>query len=679
MSAEPRRLPYVVSPLPDEPFGSWFETTAAALLTTCGELANALGMRIRAQGPLPLTAWSVQLDAQQLGNLERATGLSRDVLRATTREGFGANAAQYDRRGAISFFSPISGASGRYCPECLKDSSGRWRMTWQLPFGFACVRHRRLLVDNCPACGRPPHRSTLPHRLVPKPGHCQNSIGHHENGRVKRCGADLRAMSDERSDATREVLEAQRFILRALSSKNTSHGIWESVPQPATRVLGDLRLLSRYTLRSQQRHDHPDELREAGSPRTGVHNGRGPSGAVTAAELASSYTTALRAVRDPPMLEEMLRRNVTENTTYDGLSPQMQALIANTRGTTRRAVHVLQTALDCDDPERRAAKLPALLWAEWTDCLAPQRIDRANAAAGLSAAIVTAGTRLTLAAGLRILDPEAPWRRVTSLMRSFGGSRSEADTVSAIVRIAQHLDEAETPIDYSRRRSLDYSNLLPMDEWEEIAVTQNVHAGRPRRAALARAYLHRLLSGDRIRCLPAIDAGAVAISDADVDGFARRAPRHVLLALRGPGERFLAQLSIDEPLDWRPDAETLGLGDLVHGPVAGESLEWSPRRPVRGGPDGVEAGAIRASFEETLSIRATAQELSLSRQTVTRVLAEDGVIPKPGRRPRFDIDPEWLRDQYEEKGRTAADIAAEVGCSATAIYTRVRMGAAINR
>lgn len=49
MTAELRRLPFVVRPLPDEPFGSWFETTAATLRTTCGDLARALGLRVLAQ------------------------------------------------------------------------------------------------------------------------------------------------------------------------------------------------------------------------------------------------------------------------------------------------------------------------------------------------------------------------------------------------------------------------------------------------------------------------------------------------------------------------------------------------------------------------------------------------------------------------------------------------------
>lgn len=657
--AELRRLPFVLHPLPDEPFGSWFETMAATLGTTCGDLARALGLRIASQGPLGSTSWSVQLDDHQLDNLERTTGLYRDVLRATTREGFAANGLQYDRRGAISIFSPISGASGRYCPDCLRDSNGRWRLTWQFPFGFACVRHRRLLVDVCPKCRRAPHRTALPHRLVPTPGACRTPTGHHENGRVKRCGADLRDVHAEQADVDSDVLAAQRLVLRALSKPRIADGIWSSAPQPTTRVLGDLRLLAGYARRSVQEPE-------------GRHS-QGPRNAVTAADLAAAYAAACRALHEPMLLEELLRSKVTANTPYDGLSPQLQALIAGARGTKRRATFVLQTAFDSDNPAGRAAKIPALLWPDWTDRLAPRRNDRTSAAAALSAAVVVTGNRLTYAAGLRLLDHEAPSRPVTSLMRLLGTSGTEPDTLSTIMRLARYLDGFDTPIDYSRRRSLDYSDLLALDEWEQIAIAQNIHTGLPRRGVLARAYVHRLLSGDRARCLRTLDVAAEPVTDAELDGFGRRAPARVLAALTDAGTEHLRRIGIDEPPTWQPALSALGLHAFVVNPASGEREEWSPRRPARGHPGGPEAMAIRAAHDDGLSIRAAADKLGLSRQTVSRTLEATGVTSRPGRRPRFHIDAVWLREQYETERRSAADIANDVGCSQTTILKHVHV------
>ncbi|HWU32212.1 MAG TPA: TniQ family protein [Marmoricola sp.] len=653
---ELRRLPFVIHPLPDEPFGSWFETMASTLGTSCGDLSHALGLRVQAAEALSVTSWSARLDDLQLDSLERVTGLSRKVMHATTREGFAANAVQYDRRGGISIFSPVNGVSGRYCPDCLRDSGGRWRMTWQFPFGFACVRHRRLLADTCPVCGKPPYRAGLPHRLVPVPGACRNRIGHNANGRVMTCDADLRESDAQVIKASDEVLNAQRLIMRALSRSRTADGIWASAPQPASRVLGDLRILASYARRS------------------GAERGDRSRDPHAAEELSEAFAAACRAVHEPALLEGLLRNNVTEYTPYHGLSPQLQTMIASARGMKRRPTFVLQTAYDGGDPAKRASKVPALLWKDWANHLAPRRIDRANAAMALSAAVVVAGSRLTHAAGLRMLDEQAPSRRVTSVMRILGTGSSELETLQMIVQLAQHLDDAETPIDYARRRELDYAGLLPVDEWEQIAITQNVHAGLPRRAALARAHVHRLLSGDQARHLQSLGGRSTPVSDAEIDGFASNAPTHVLAALNTVGEAYLRRASIDEPLTWQPDPRRLGLRAFRSTPASAVREEWSPRRPARGHPDGVEAAAVIAAHENGLSIRAAAEELGLSRQSVSRTLAAQGVRLPPGRQPRFHIDPDWLRQQYEAEGRSVADIANEIGCSTGTVRRHARFG-----
>jgi hypothetical protein len=40
--------------------------------------------------------------------------------------------------------------------SCLIESGGRWRLQWYLHWSFVCVRHGRLLLDKCPACGHVP-------------------------------------------------------------------------------------------------------------------------------------------------------------------------------------------------------------------------------------------------------------------------------------------------------------------------------------------------------------------------------------------------------------------------------------------------------------------------------------------------------------------------------------------
>lgn len=656
-TGELRRLPFVLHPLPDEPFGSWFEMMAATLRTPSGELARALGLLQDSRGPLGNTSWSVRLSDQQMENLERTTGLTRGALQATTREGFASNGIQYDRGGAISPFSPVTGNSGRYCPECLCDSGGRWRMTWQFSFGFACVRHQCLLVDTCPSCRKPPHRTTLPHRHVPTPGTCRNPIGRFANGTVERCGADLRGAVAEPVDVADQVLDAQRLIMRALSRPRTAEAMWAGGAQPAARVLSDLHLLARYARRSTRaREDHG---KAASAERD------------DAPGLASAYAVAARAVHDPPLLEKLLGENVTHNTTYSGLSPQLQSAIAAARGMKRRATFVLQTGFDGSDPAKRAAKIPALLWADWTDHLAPRRIDRPAAALALSAAIVLAGSRLTHAAALRLLDGAAPSRRVTNVMRSLGARSAESDTLPAILLLAEYLDQTDTPVDYARRRELDYSDLVQPDEWEVIAIAENVHSGLPRRAILARAYVHRLLSGDRVQRLASRDGGPELASNSEVDGFAREAPVRVRLALESAGAAYLARVGIDEPVSWCPNPRVLGMESFEDRGTSDDGV-WSARRPVRGAHGGERATAIAAANDEGLSIRATALKFGISRQTVARTREARGISARVGRRPQFHLDVEWLRQAYQIERRSAASMAREVGCSPTTILRQLR-------
>jgi hypothetical protein len=71
----------------------------------------------------------------------------------------------------------IAGGRTRYCPDCLRGDDrtpGYWQASWQLPWHFACLRHLRLLADDCPACGTTIGKATRRSRgfsqLIPNAG-----------------------------------------------------------------------------------------------------------------------------------------------------------------------------------------------------------------------------------------------------------------------------------------------------------------------------------------------------------------------------------------------------------------------------------------------------------------------------------------------------------------------------
>ena len=135
ISYEVRVLPFRVRPLPDEPFDSWLEKMAATYGATMNEMACALGLIEQQEGvAVSATAWmadswATALTDEQASRLEASTGIPADQFQEMTRMRFAHHAIRYTRRGRISSQCPAAGTAGRYCPECLVDSGGRWRMS----------------------------------------------------------------------------------------------------------------------------------------------------------------------------------------------------------------------------------------------------------------------------------------------------------------------------------------------------------------------------------------------------------------------------------------------------------------------------------------------------------------------------------------------------------------------
>lgn len=84
-------------------------------------------------------------------------GVAPDELRDLTLHRWDWLALRPDRgkRG-----SPVGawqrGSGARYCWRCLRDSDGRWKLSWYLHWAFACTEHATLLTSTCGRCGRAP-------------------------------------------------------------------------------------------------------------------------------------------------------------------------------------------------------------------------------------------------------------------------------------------------------------------------------------------------------------------------------------------------------------------------------------------------------------------------------------------------------------------------------------------
>jgi hypothetical protein len=675
-----RVLPFRVRPLPDEPFDSWLEMMAATYGATMNEIACALGLLDQQKGvAVSATAWmangwATALTDIQAERLEASTGISADQFHEMTRMRFARHAIRYTRQGRISAKCPVGGTEGRYCPECLVDSGGRWRMSWQFPFGFACPRHRRLLIDSCPTCERPARLRAHPLALVPVPGRCHNPVdGPGRGPQPNRCRADL-TVDPARTPVPPAALDAQRTMMRIVDTGLARFGIYASAPQQAVPVLEDIRLLSRAARDAIIAGDRVDAalpgdgllelFRESGDWTRAVR--ARPESSVGA---AVGTTLAYAALTDPDAVVTLLRGRLPTSTSYTAHTPQLQTLIAAALGRARRPTAFLQSAPPSGaDPAERARKVPAQLWDDWIARYAPRRFDHEVAASALAAAVVFTGTRLTHSAALALLDPHAPARQVTHVMRDLGRSAHDVDALHAILRLTAFLDTHDVPIDYARRRGLDYTGILPEPQWQEVCQLAGVSPGGGRRWRLARAFLYRMLSGNPLRTLPA-GWDSAGVTPHTVARFGEELPQAVASRLKQVAEEFLVHNGIDEPITWIPPSV-----DMIPADDAQLALElWPPSRPARtAAMDARTPNELARAYAAGASTYEIAADRGVSRQTVARVLADSGASMRRGRPRTYTFDPGWLRDLYETQHSTIAQIAHLAGCSEVTINRHLR-------
>ena len=668
-----RRLPFVMEPLPDEPLIPWLETMAHAYRASFGQILTAVGL-IGADASLGdqlyrggmTSTWAACLRADQAGRVAFTTGLTTERLASMTRTVWAASVTRLTRENKVAVCSPAAGATGRYCPDCLSETGGRWRMHWGFHFGFACLTHDRLLVDSCPVCGLDARRGSHPLRLAPVPGRCHNPGGGKDA--PQRCGGSLTSREGDEADGA--LLTSQREILELVSTDRRDTGIYRELPQSAAIVMKDVRLLARLSLGTLDARQLTGSIVVGEDTLAEVRRQvREPPRVRAALVEAVGSALALDALGDRERVTELLRGRLATSTSYAQHSPQMQELIAGAFGRTRRPAAILQSGAGELSPAELAARLPAVMWPEWARVLAPQRAHSEIAAVALSAVAMLAGARLTRAAALELLDPGVKPSQVTLILRQV----REPIALTAMRSLTAYLDDHASPIDYARRRALDYSEVLSGDEWLGVAEQFGVSPGGRRRLQFARVHLYREISGNRTSTAPAKYRLQTAPDRSCFSAFEASLPPEVGEALSGLGAAFLDRHGITEPATWSPPVP---FGAAAARAASSETAtgSWPAARPAaRAMMSGLTPEQAIAQYASGRSLRDLAADTGVARQTVGRVLRQAGGIIRPAHaQRRIVIGDEWLREQYEIYLRTIGDIAKEVGAGRTTVARRLR-------
>ncbi|MFF3713979.1 LysR family transcriptional regulator [Streptomyces phaeochromogenes] len=360
---------------------------------------------------------------------------------------------------------------------------------------------------------------------------------------------------------------------------------------------------------------------------------------------------------------------------------------------------------------RRAAKMPAVLWPRWQVRLDPVPAIRKNLGSALAVALLLVDSRIDLGSAADMhLSGQADQPITTHVLQALRAAPQWEHIQIALIRLADYLDTHDVPIDYGRRRRLDYTQLLSVGLWDEVCERVMLQAGIGRRHQLAQCFLFEKISG--------LDGHSMPQFPTPPGPFKRALARFPFLLtpeLLGELDRaavdFLSgQGIVDEPLTWEPPITLLdGLNlphpnpdqlDLVqlHSRVTDGQLParmadelGTDLRTVRfilaggnGRANHRELTGLRAArralprtlFEE-LYVRQDQpfQKIALERGLEVRdvtVLVDKYGLPRHNHCPRGAVDPDWLHAQYVDHNRSITDIAKERGVSAGVVARWIR-------
>lgn len=525
-----RTLPIRLTPAVGEALDSYLEAIAYRSHTTWRDIVSAVGLGESAmRSGTGIYGWLVRLTRSQSAALSRATGIDAARLESMTVAGLIPCS-----RAASESSSPMpilrAPARSRYCPQCLGDSNGRWQLWWRLRWAIACPRHHCLLADCCPVCGCWQRVGALWSYTRAAPGFCSRRAITSHHGKESRCDGALWDSAVPHFATDHPVLIAQQRILKCLTERSVSQGIYSYAAVDVPQFLADLAAVVNRMFRNSstdiiKRHIPIDRIDLDGHRRPG--DGRGPSAdnAMALAATAFAVVTALAILdsadaRDAGALMRWMvtapRARTTAVTATDfgkgkRVSSALRAAQLSALGTSLGPSDQLRYRVDTPfprDPQElteRHRHVPGLLWFRTTLRFTEAGPTTESLAAALACAVVVVGTRITLADAACRLGSVTTAPSISRVLQGLSTADNWPGMRAALIRLADAIDSGACPIDYGRRRALPYSDLLVGDEWHEICCEITELADSAMSLQLVRCWMYEQMSGSPARLCPAAD------------------------------------------------------------------------------------------------------------------------------------------------------------------------------
>jgi TniQ len=184
-----RRLPVQIEPMAGEAVNSWLEATAAHMDTPVGSLARLAGLSI-ARRP----AWGRWMGPDESRALEVATGVRAGAIQSMTLQSYDNRALWLDPDSHRLDPAFPYGAlrRSRFCPRCLQETGGRWRLSWRLGWSL-----------------RVPSTGVFLSMSVPPAGNIKDA---NKITQASRCQRDARAVTTcARSEVRRSAMRMRSY------------------------------------------------------------------------------------------------------------------------------------------------------------------------------------------------------------------------------------------------------------------------------------------------------------------------------------------------------------------------------------------------------------------------------------------------------------------------------------
>jgi TniQ/Bacterial regulatory helix-turn-helix protein, lysR family len=744
-----RSLPIRIAPVPGEALESWLAAIAQRLDVTWGELLDAVapasGAPRRRANRGSLTTW---LNLEETAQIADATGVNESLITAMTLEPLAGTLVAIDTltRAAATPWGHI--ARQRFCPGCLESSGGRWALEWRLPWVTVCQRHRCFLVDACPSCAR--YQSTsqgwCSRDHKPRPSRCRISMG--RGGGSHSAVVTLCDVEPDCLPPGHPLLTMQRQLLALLAQPSVDAGVYKLQPISPRQLLVDIWRLGQRILCAPTSDMLAQHLGVCENTRQHRYwtarlwtraDGKPDRPAMalrsSAAVVATGMTAALTVLLQPsiPAAAEMLRR-LTDSEHMRPIRPADSKLgrrpsrvlcgvdVATRVGQSAFATEHLRHHLFAALPSYPVATglqapilhhVPTALWPSWAFRLRVNNYALATQRQALSLLVTLVGSSSPQPQLIEALGCRLHVSHIGQVVAALHSHPRWPSIATALTRLHDRLEAAPPPIDYHRRRQLDYRGLLSQRQWRAISPLGRTTPTSPMVHHAARVWLFERVSGlpssaefptapmayrvfHTDRFLLALTSDLVARLDELAADFLRRrgvtdepvawsAPLQWIDDLDLPGtscaaapvqslHRILAHASTSILI--YDAAHQLDLPvDVIRYHIGQHPLRRVPQRTLsqfERAKAALPEPVLRQRYEnEGLSLTAIARQLGLTRpDPISRLARSYGMRLRHDDRPPIPV--EWIYDQHVPRRRTLSEMAAELGVSPWCLSHRAR-------